>query len=212
MTLDKMLRDSLKKQSWLEATRYRRNKYEVKSDYEKYIKRDLRDLAILASKIPDDMLDETFTPDSINELVAAIFNRRERRKRIEELANRVNQLREPINKIESKLNDKRLKLSPEKRNRLQEERKQLDEKIPWRQVDDELRKLIRSIDERRAKIAKVLIDHGIRYLIDQYVNVEEELPIRKRITNSMLEAEELASSIVNKVIAAQVESNNNRKS
>ena len=49
-------------------------------------------------------------------------------------------------------------------------------------------------------IAKILIDHGIRYLVDQYSNVEEQLPIRNKIIESMLETQELANSIVNKVI------------
>lgn len=207
MTIDRRLRKHLLKHNWLEATKHRRNKYEVKRDYIGYIKRDLQDLAILASKIPNDMLKETFTPDRVNELVAAIFNTEGTRKHIEELANRVHQLREPIHKIESKLNDKSFKLSSEERDILEEKRKQPDEKIPWREADDDLRKLIRSTDERRARIAKVLIDHGTRYLIDQYASVEEELPIVRKITNSMLESHELAGSIVNKIIAANMENN-----
>ena len=200
MTLRNSLRNRLQEQNWLDAISRLKNKYEVRSDIMRYIRRDLQDLALLASKVPEDMLEETFTPNNVNELVAAILNTTVTRKQIVELVNKVTDMRTPIKEIENKLNDSTLKLSLVERDKLEKKLKELDEEIPWRDVDDELRRLIRSVDERRTMIAKILIDHGIRYLVDQYSNVEEQLPIRNKIIESMLETQELANSIVNKVI------------
>jgi hypothetical protein len=75
MTLDKKLRESLKRQNWLAATKHRRNRYELVSDYKKYMKRDLQDLTILASKAPDDMLEEVFTADKVSEFLSVLLER-----------------------------------------------------------------------------------------------------------------------------------------
>jgi hypothetical protein len=75
MTLDKKLRESLKRQNWLAATKHRRNRYELLSDYKKYMKRDLQDLTILASKAPNDILEEVFTADKVSEFLSVLLQR-----------------------------------------------------------------------------------------------------------------------------------------
>jgi hypothetical protein len=66
-------------------------------------------------------------------------------------------------------------------------------------LDEELGRLNRQADLRRARIARVILEHSMRYLIDQYANLEQELPIRKTVTTTMLQSLQLAGSIVNKV-------------
>jgi hypothetical protein len=202
MTLDKKLRESLKRQNWLAATKYRRNRYELVSDYKKYMKRDLQDLTILASKAPEDMLEEVFTPDKVGEFLSALLQMEQHADHVKQLVDKVNTIRKPIYEIQAKLNDSKTKLSAGQRQKLEEELKRLDAEIPWRQADEELRRAIDEINVRRAKLANLMVAYGVRYLIDQYTNVEQELPIHKLVTQSLLQAEQLAGSIVGKIEAS----------
>jgi hypothetical protein len=213
MTLSRRLRKALSEQNWLTAIKYRRNKYELKRDIAGYMKRDLDDLGILAAKAPEDMLEDVYTPEKISVFVAALLQEEQTQNRIKELVDKVNNLRKPIIDIQTKLDaDRKMnKLSASDRLQLETELKRLEMEGSWRQVDEELDQLIRSVDVRRTRIARLLINHAMRYLIDQYMKVEREIPILNKVTNSMLEAQELAGSIVNKIVAAQVESNNDKK-
>jgi hypothetical protein len=202
MTLDKKLRESLKKENWLAATKRRHNKYELVSDYKKYMKRDLQDLTILASKAPDDMLEEVFTPDKMSEFLSSLLQREQHAEHVRQLVDKVNAMRRPIYEIQAKLNDSKTKLSAGQRQKLEEELKRLDVEIPWRQADEELRGAIGDIDVRRANLANLMVAYGVRYLIDLYTNVEQDLPIHKLVTQSLLQAEQLADSIVGKIEAA----------
>jgi hypothetical protein len=202
MTLDRRLRESLKKQNWLAAIKHRRNKYELVSDYKKYMKRDLQDLIILASKAPEDMLKEVFTSDKVSEFLSALLQREQHAEHVRQLVDKVNAMRKPIYEIRAKLNDSNVKLSAGKRQKLEEELKRLDAEIPWRQADEELRGAIEDIDVRRTNLANLMVAYGVRYLIDQYTNVEQELPIHKLVTQSLLQAEQLAGSIVGKIETA----------
>jgi hypothetical protein len=108
-------------------------------------------------------------------------------------------MRKPIYEIQAKLNDSNVKLSASQRQKLEEQLKRLDVEIPWCQADEELRRAIEHADVRRANLANLMVAYGIRYLIDQYTNIEQELPIRKLITQSLLQSEQLAGSILRKV-------------
>jgi hypothetical protein len=202
MTLEKGFRERLKRQTWLAANKHRRNKYEVVSDYRRYMMRDLQDLTILAAKAPENLLEDVFTPERVSQFLGSLLQRNQERERISELVDKVNALRKPIIDLEAKLNDKTAKLSSRDRQTLQEELSRLDREIPWWQADEELKREIEHLDVRRAHLANLMVQYGTRYLIDKYANLEQELPIRSLAVKSLLEAEQLAGSIVSKVAAA----------
>src|SRR5215211_6872731 len=101
MTLRGRLRERLKEQNWREATKYRCNQSEVRKDIQGYMKRDLSDLALLADKSPDEMLQEVFTPDRISEFIGAVLHRQQDQAARKELADRINSLRQPITDIQA---------------------------------------------------------------------------------------------------------------
>ncbi|MBN1646297.1 hypothetical protein JW868_04630, partial [Candidatus Woesearchaeota archaeon] len=90
------------------------------------MKRDLQDLTILASKAPDDMLEEVFTADKVSEFLSALLQREQHAGHVRQLADKVNAMRKPIYEIQAKLNDSNVKLSTSQRQKLEEELKRLD--------------------------------------------------------------------------------------
>jgi hypothetical protein len=206
MTLSKSLRAALKEQNWDATMKHRQNQAETRSDVIANMKRDMQDLALLAYRAPDDMLERVYTPDKISEFLGAVlYHEGEDDAAIKALAAEVNRLRQPLTEIQTILDrdsskrNKLRKLSAGKRQRLQHEKERLEADIPWRPVDEELARLIRRVDLRRSRIARVLLELGTRYLIDQYSNLEQELPIRNNVTTTMLQSLQLSNSVVNKV-------------
>ncbi len=118
------------------------------------------------------------------------------------MADEINRLHQPVVQIQSTLNSKdHHRLSPSERQKLLQEMEQAEAR--WRQADEEFAKLIRSVDSRRAKIARMLLEFGTTYLINEYAKLEEELSIFKVVTTTMLQSLELGNSIVNKIADAE---------
>jgi hypothetical protein len=166
------------------------------------MKGDMFVLTLLANKAPDEMLQEVFTADRVGAFIGAVLHYQKDYADLIEFADKRPTMLVPIMDINDRLENKEVKLSAKERQRLEQEKARLEADLNSREtiLKD---KLIRQLNLRRAKIARILLDHATRYLVSQYLVLESELPIRKTVTNVMQHSIELSDSIVRKIAEAE---------